>query len=110
MTIRHHLNTLFLLVLLGAAAAADAQVQPQLAERYARRARLDAARMAGAPPGGRVERERPCRSDRRCAGLQTRASPSFVGNFEAASGPAYGVLLDDLLPGWRRQVRGTPAA
>jgi hypothetical protein len=33
--------------------------------------------------------------------------PAFVGNFEAASGPAYGVLLDDLLPGWRRQVRGT---
>lgn len=30
---------------------------------------------------------------------------SFVGNFEAASGPAYGVLLDDLLPlsaGWCR--------
>ena len=33
--------------------------------------------------------------------------PSFVGQFEAASGPAYGVLLDDLLPGWRRQVRST---
>jgi hypothetical protein len=32
---------------------------------------------------------------------------SFVGNFEAASGPAYGVLLDDLLPGWRRQIRVT---
>jgi hypothetical protein len=32
---------------------------------------------------------------------------SFVGNFEAASGPAYGVLLDDLLPGWHRQVRAT---
>lgn len=32
---------------------------------------------------------------------------SFVGNFEAASGPAYGVLLDDLLPGWRRKLRGT---
>ena len=31
---------------------------------------------------------------------------SFVGNFEAASGPAYGVLLDDLLPGWHRRVRG----
>ncbi|HEX6250257.1 MAG TPA: hypothetical protein VFZ56_02350 [Gemmatimonadaceae bacterium] len=31
---------------------------------------------------------------------------SFVGTFEAASGPAYGVLLDDLLPGWRRQVTG----
>ena len=31
---------------------------------------------------------------------------SFVGNFEAASGPAYGVLLDDLMPGWRRQLRG----
>jgi hypothetical protein len=35
------------------------------------------------------------------------SQPSFVGNFEAASGPAYGVLLDDVLPGWRRQVRGT---
>ncbi|MGC4054468.1 MAG: hypothetical protein QM757_35770 [Paludibaculum sp.] len=30
---------------------------------------------------------------------------SFVGQFEAASGPAYGVLLDELMPGWRRQVR-----
>jgi hypothetical protein len=33
--------------------------------------------------------------------------PPLVGNFEAASGPGYGVLLDDLMPGWRRQVRGT---
>jgi hypothetical protein len=32
---------------------------------------------------------------------------SFVGNFEAASGPAYGVLLDDLFPEWRRQLRST---
>lgn len=32
---------------------------------------------------------------------------SFVGNFDYASGPPYGVLLDDLLPGWRRQVRST---
>jgi hypothetical protein len=32
---------------------------------------------------------------------------SFVGNFEAASGPAYGVLLDELLRGWRREVRAT---
>lgn len=31
---------------------------------------------------------------------------SFVGNFESASGPAYGVLLDDLMPEWRRQVTG----
>jgi hypothetical protein len=31
--------------------------------------------------------------------------PSFVGNFEAASGPGYGVLLDELMPAWRRQVR-----
>src|SRR5688572_26990198 len=36
-----------------------------------------------------------------------KSQASFVGNFEAASGPAYGVLLDDLLPGWRRQVRST---
>ena len=33
------------------------------------------------------------------------SQPSLVGNFEAASGPGYGVLLDDLLPGWRRQLR-----
>jgi len=32
---------------------------------------------------------------------------SFVGNFAAASGPAYRVLLDDLMPRWRRQVRST---
>jgi hypothetical protein len=32
---------------------------------------------------------------------------SLVGNFESQSGPAYGVLLDDLLPGWRRQLTGT---
>lgn len=32
---------------------------------------------------------------------------SFVGNFESQSGPAYGVLLDELLPGWRRQLTGT---
>jgi hypothetical protein len=32
---------------------------------------------------------------------------SFVGNFEAASGPAYGVLLDDLVTAWRRQLRST---
>jgi hypothetical protein len=32
---------------------------------------------------------------------------SFVGNFEAASGPGYGVLLDELMPAWRRQLQGT---
>jgi hypothetical protein len=37
------------------------------------------------------------------AGAESQAS--FVGNFEAASGPAYGVLLDDVMPGWRRQLR-----
>ena len=35
------------------------------------------------------------------------AATSLVGNFEGASGPAYGVLLDELLPGWRREVRST---
>src|SRR5438067_3412314 len=34
------------------------------------------------------------------------SQPAFVGNFEAHSGPGYGVLLDDLMPGWRRQLRG----
>src|SRR5467141_3256223 len=46
---------------------------------------------------------------RRAAALAVtggESQPSFVGNFEAASGPAYGVLLDELLPGWRRQLRG----
>jgi hypothetical protein len=41
------------------------------------------------------------------AAAQGEAQTSFVGNFEAASGPAYGVLLDDLVPEWRRQVRVT---
>src|SRR5688572_7822039 len=34
MKIRHHFNTLPLLAVLGAATAADAQVQPQLAKQY----------------------------------------------------------------------------
>ena len=34
MQTRSHLNALFLLVLLGAATAAEAQVQPELAKRY----------------------------------------------------------------------------
>ena len=34
------------------------------------------------------------------------SQPSFVGNFEAHSGPAYGVLLDELMPDWRRKLRG----
>jgi hypothetical protein len=50
-------------------------------------------------------------ADARRAAAQAAAGgelqASFVGNFEGASGTAYGVLLDDLLPGWRRQVRGT---
>ena len=37
----------------------------------------------------------------------SESPPPLVGNFEAASGPAYGVLLDDLAPGWRRQLRST---
>jgi hypothetical protein len=42
------------------------------------------------------------------AALPTGEAPwSFVGNFEAASGPAYGVLLDELLPGWRGRLRST---
>jgi hypothetical protein len=32
---------------------------------------------------------------------------SFVGNIEAASGPAYGVLLDELFPNWRKERRST---
>jgi hypothetical protein len=43
------------------------------------------------------------------AGLAGSESPPppLIGNFEAASGPAYGVLLDDLAPGWRSQLRST---
>ena len=47
MIIRYHLNTLFVLVLLGAPAAADAQVQPQLAERYFKEATTLCERDAG---------------------------------------------------------------
>jgi hypothetical protein len=41
------------------------------------------------------------------AGSASPPPPPLVGNFEAASGPVYGVLLDDLAQGWRRQVRAT---
>jgi hypothetical protein len=47
---------------------------------------------------------------RRLAGSALARGPSqqsFIGGFGYTSGPAYGVLLDDLVPGWRRQVRGT---
>src|SRR5215475_5348799 len=47
MKTRYHLNTLFLLVPLGAAATADAQVQPQLAQRYFEEATKFCERDAG---------------------------------------------------------------
>ena len=47
MTIRYHLNLPFVLVLLGAAAAANAQVQPQLAARYFKEAMTLCERDAG---------------------------------------------------------------
>ena len=33
--------------------------------------------------------------------------PSYVRSFAYATGPAYGLLLDRLAPGWRRHVRST---
>lgn len=35
------------------------------------------------------------------------ADPSFVRSFAYATGPAYGLLLDQFSPGWRRQLGGT---
>jgi hypothetical protein len=49
----------------------------------------------------------PADAQRAAASALAGGEWSFVGQFEAASGPAYGVLLDDLMPGWHRQVRGT---
>jgi hypothetical protein len=43
----------------------------------------------------------------RAAAPPASVDASLVGTFAYMSGPPYGVLLDDLLPGWRRQVRGT---
>ena len=47
MQTRYDLNALFLLVLLGAATAADGQVQPQLAQRYFEEAKAVCERDAG---------------------------------------------------------------
>jgi len=47
----------------------------------------------------------PADAHRAAASALAGGEASLVGNFEGASGPAYGVLLDDLMPGWRRQVR-----
>jgi hypothetical protein len=49
----------------------------------------------------------PAQARRAAASALAGGEWSFVGNFEAASGPAYGVLLDELLPEWRRQLRNT---
>lgn len=49
----------------------------------------------------------PADARRAAASALTGGEWSFVGNFEAASGPAYGVLLDELMPEWRRQLRNT---
>ncbi len=35
--------------------------------------------------------------------------PSFIRSFAYATGPAYGMLLDDFAPGWRKRLDGTPA-
>jgi hypothetical protein len=43
----------------------------------------------------------------RAAAPPASVDASIVGAFAYTSGPAYGVLLDDLLPEWRRQVRAT---
>src|SRR5262249_41353346 len=43
----------------------------------------------------------------RAAAPPASIDASLVGAFAYTSGRAYGVLLDDLLPGWRRQVRVT---
>jgi hypothetical protein len=43
----------------------------------------------------------------RAAAPPASVDASIVGAFAYISGPPYGVLLDDLLPGWRRQVRAT---
>jgi hypothetical protein len=43
----------------------------------------------------------------RAAAPPASVEASIVGAFAYMSGPPYGVLLDDLLPEWRRQVRGT---
>src|SRR5689334_25250331 len=57
-TIRVHLNMLFLLVLLGAAGAADAQVQPQAAQRWFEEAtklcERDAGRLWGVSLSGPI--------------------------------------------------------
>jgi len=43
----------------------------------------------------------------RAAAPPASVEASIVGAFAYISGPAYAVLLDDLLPEWRRQVRAT---
>ena len=35
------------------------------------------------------------------------ADPSFVRSFAYATGPAYGLLLDEFAPGWRKRLGGT---
>jgi hypothetical protein len=77
----------------------------------ARRTTNDATRFAKGLPPTPASRPGPTRPRMPAVPQRQRSSRrgawSFVGNFEAASGPAYGVLLDDLMPEWRRQLRST---
>jgi hypothetical protein len=44
---------------------------------------------------------------RHAAAPPASVDASLVGSFAYISGPPYGVLLDEVRPGWRREVRGT---
>jgi hypothetical protein len=149
MPTRYHFHALFLLVAFGGATGAEAQVNPQFAQRYFQEVRelceRDAGRLWGVSlcgpmvifdqaTGTRATSEPepegpPPRFPGQADGpvswggrLRWFAYPWWMlpehdagarqqnmlhGLFEAASGPAYGVLLDELMPEWRRQLRSS---
>lgn len=68
-------------------------------ERHEGLAEYTGIRLASESPGARAAQAR--------AAIDRSASlASFVRSFAYVSGPAYGLLLDDSRPGWRRQLGG----
>lgn len=68
-------------------------------ERHEGLAEYTGVRLASASPTERATRAR-------AAIAEAKRMPSFVRSFAYVSGPAYGLLLDDARPDWRRALGG----
>jgi hypothetical protein len=77
----------------------NAAADERALERHEGLAEYTGVRLASATPGERAARAR-------TAIAESKGMASFVRSFAYVSGPAYGLLLDDARPDWRRALGG----